>query len=232
MRHIAIVLAGGSGSRMQSTLPKQYLEIGGKPLLYYSLRVFENSFVDGIVLVCRPNDIEKVRKDIVEKYALSKVYAIVGGGRERFDSVYNGLKSVHTMESEKTIVYIHDGARPCLTTQILERCREDAIRCGACVAAVPVKDTIKIADENGFAVTTPNRSSLWQIQTPQVFAYELIKSAYEKMFQEDGTAGVTDDAMVVERYTDVHVHMCEAEYCNIKVTTPDDIAIVKAFLFP
>lgn len=230
-KNIAIVLAGGHGSRMKSDIPKQYMLINGKPLLYYSLSVFQDSFIDEIVLVCREADMDFVKNDIVAKYNFNKVKIIVPGGKERFNSVYNGLLAVHDRCGfNDANIFIHDGARPCIDSNILGRALECVTVNRACVVAVPVKDTIKIVAEDKTAVSTPDRSTLWQIQTPQVFDYGLIWEAYSALADNREDISVTDDAMVVERFTDAKVHMCEGSYFNIKVTTPEDIQIAEIFL--
>lgn len=230
-RTLAVVLAAGSGKRMRSRVKKQYMLIEGKPVIYYALKAFQESFIDEIVLVVSPGDIEFCRKEIVEKYGFDKVHHIVEGGRERYHSVAIGLNSVSGFD----YVFIHDGARPLVTEEILERAYSVVRTCGACVVGVPVKDTIKIADKEGNIVSTPNRNFMWTIQTPQVFSYLLIKEAYEKLLvkeqelTEAGTA-VTDDAMVVETLTGHPVKLVEGSYRNIKITTPEDIQIAEIFL--
>ena len=232
--NIAIVLAGGSGSRMNSDVPKQYMKIGDKPILYYSLKIFEESFVDEIILVTTKQDLKCCKTNIVDKYNFKKITKIVAGGKERYNSVYNGLEAISLDKSNQIIVdntniFIHDGARPCVTLDILERCLETVKITSACVAAVPVKDTIKIVDDNGYAISTPDRNTLWQIQTPQVFSYEVIKNAYENLMDLVTIKGITDDAMVVEQYSDIKVKMVEGSYDNVKVTTQGDIELVKSY---
>jgi methyl-accepting chemotaxis protein len=132
--------------------------------------------------------------------------------------------------SGEDYIFIHDGARPCVTAQIIYNCMQDVMEYKACVAAVPVKDTIKVADKAGMSVNTPDRSTLWQIQTPQSFEYELIMDAYEKMIKDSARGNITDDAMVVEKYTSVRVKLTQSSYKNIKITTPDDIIIAESFI--
>lgn len=229
MKTVAIVLAGGKGSRMNSEIPKQYLPLCGKPVLYYSLKVFERSSVDDIVLVVGPEDIEYCRQNIVIRYGFKKVTRIVPGGKERYDSVINGLRAVRCL-AEPQAVLIHDGARPCITQNLIERCIQDVLKYQACVAAVPIKDTVKLADADGFAQMTPDRNRVWQIQTPQVFILELIKNAYEVMIKDSDRGNITDDAMVVERYTPVKVKLTMGAYENIKITTPEDFALAEQLL--
>jgi 2-C-methyl-D-erythritol 4-phosphate cytidylyltransferase len=124
---------------------------------------------------------------------------------------------------------IHDGARPLVDKALVGRCYEAAKRYGACVAGVPVKDTIKNVDRNGAVVDTPNRASLWQIQTPQSFQYDKIMEAYARMMEQEDT-GITDDSMVMERYGDTICHVVEGDYRNIKITTPEDLVVAQAYL--
>lgn len=227
----AIVLAAGRGSRMKSKIQKQYLLLKEKPVLYYSLKTFEDSFVDEIVLVTGEDEIDYCRSEIVEKFGFRKVSRIVAGGKERYHSVFNGLQTLENCE----YVFIHDGARPFVTEEILERAYETVKKEQACVVGMPVKDTIKLADENGYAADTPRRDLIWMVQTPQVFSYALIKNAYaaflaqeEKLLAEG--IKITDDAMVAEHFTAVRVKLVEGSYENIKITTPEDMKIAETFL--
>ena len=222
----AIVLAAGQGRRMNSQVQKQYLMLGEYPVIYYSLRAFEQSFVDEVVLVTGALEQEYCRKEIVEKYGFTKVRSIVAGGKERYHSVANGLRALKDCD----YVFIHDGARPFLTQDILKRAYETVVQEKACVVGMPVKDTIKLADENGYAQTTPRRDLVWQIQTPQVFACDLIWKAYEKFLEQEQTleeqgVRMTDDAMVAEYFAGVKVRLVEGSYENIKLTTPEDFKI-------
>lgn len=232
---IAIVLAAGRGKRMKSETAKQYLLLGGKPMLYYSLKTFQESRLDHIILVTSPEDHEYVRREIVEKYDFSKVKGIVAGGKERYHSVYNGLQQAKKYAAGQSYVFIHDGARPFVTEEILERAFDAVKEHDACVVGMPVKDTIKIADKSGFAVNTPNRSLVWLIQTPQIFEFSLIVQAYEELIAKEEElfkAGiqVTDDACVVELFTDQRVKLVEGTYENIKITTPEDLKVAEQFL--
>lgn len=221
----AIVLAAGQGKRMGTKIQKQYLEIQGKPVLYYSLRAFEESeLIDEIVLVVGEGQKEYCAREIVSKYKFQKVKSIVGGGAERYHSVSNGLREV-----SEGYVFIHDGARPFINEEILQRVYKEVTVHDACVVGMPVKDTIKIADANGFADVTPDRNLLWQIQTPQVFKTSLIKEAYKKLMESD-TIKVTDDAMVVEQMLGGKVKLVMGSYENIKITTPEDLKIAEIFL--
>ena len=223
----AIVLAAGKGSRMGTSVQKQYLNLGGRPLLCYPLEAFEHSPVDQVILVTGAGEEEYCRQEIVERYGYSKVASIVCGGKERYHSVYEGLKAVHECED----VLIHDGARPCVTEEIICAAMEGAVRHKACVIGMPVKDTIKMADDNEDASCTPDRSHLWLIQTPQAFSYELVRTAYDKLFANPPVGqNITDDAMVVELMTRQKVHLVRGSYENIKVTTPEDMEVAEIFL--
>lgn len=227
----AVVLAAGQGSRMQSSVRKQYILLGGKPVLYYSLRVLQDSFIDEMILVVGQGEVEYCRREIVEKYHFTKVKTIVEGGRERYHSVANGLKELQG----DGYVFIHDGARPFLTEPILLRAYEAVQVHHACVVGMPVKDTVKIVDDALFARQTPNRETVWQVQTPQVFTISLAKEAYallmekEKELKEKGVR-ITDDAMVVETLLSHPVKLVEGAYENIKITTPEDLDIAASFL--
>lgn len=230
-RNAAIVLAAGKGKRMNADRPKQYLLLDGKPILYYSLKAMEDSFIDRIILVTAAEDMEYCRKEIVEKYKLRKVASITAGGKERYHSVWNGICQV----KECDYLFIHDGARPFLTQDILD----DAYRCvkkyDACVAAVSVKDTIKQVDGSGRVTHTPRRDELYQMQTPQTFRFSLIKEAYEGLIRQEeelkkNGIAITDDAMAVETVTSHEVRISKGAYTNIKITTPEDIWTAESLL--
>ncbi len=235
IRTIAIVLAAGQGKRMNSKKAKQYLLLRDKPILYYSLKAFQESRIDHIILVTGGADKDYVRQEIVEKYRFTKVSSIVEGGKERYHSVYNGLQAAKQYTSGESYVFIHDGARPFVTEDMIEQAYTCVKKTDACVIGMPVKDTIKIADEAGYAANTPKRSLVWMIQTPQVFALSLITGAYEELINrekqllQDGVQ-ITDDACVVELFTDCRVKLIEGSYENIKITTPEDLKVAEQFL--
>lgn len=274
-RCTAVVLAAGSGRRMHAATAKQFMELAGKPLIWYSLRAVEQSeIIDDCILVTGERDIPFVRQEIVEKNGFKKVTDVIAGGDERYVSVCNAMKYIaegrQPVPNEDGYVFIHDGARPFLTEEILRNTYDAVQQYGACVAAVPSKDTIKIADAQGFAVSTPDRRLVWNIQTPQVFETKLITAAYGELEKEllrlsgqdinrddvsrrdadrqtvngrdaDGQAAngqrrnrqyitVTDDASVVELFTDHKVKLTMGAYENIKITTPEDIGTAEGFL--
>lgn len=221
----AIILAAGKGNRMHSEVPKQFLELAGKPVLYYSLKAFEQSSVDDIILVTGKDDIAYCKEQIIEKYHFNKVRKIVEGGTERYWSVKNGLIAAKGAE----YVLIHDAARPCIGKDIIEHSIIEVIQTGSCTVGMPVKDTIKVVDSDNYGVDTPSRDTLWQIQTPQSFRYQEIIAAYDKMEQSKDT-DITDDTMIMERYLGVRTKVILGDYCNIKITTPEDLQIAEIFL--
>lgn len=221
----AIVLAGGQGRRMNSHIPKQFLMLGGKPLIYYALKAFQDSCVDEIVLVTSSEDMEYCRKEIIEAYGFYKVAHITAGGAERYNSVYNGLQCV----SDSKYVLIHDGARPFITEKMINDNIEQVKISDACITGVPSKDTVKISDDQGLVVQTPDRSKVWIVQTPQTFNTALIIEAYKKMFEHNDVS-VTDDAMVVEKYCNIPIKFVMGTYTNIKITTPEDMKTAQVFV--
>lgn len=227
---VAIVLAAGSGSRMKSDIPKQYMLLKEKPVIFYSLKAFEESPVSSIVLVTGEEDLEFCQKEIVDRYHFKKIRKVVAGGKERYESVQKGLEAA----GECDYVMIHDGARPLLSQDLIASCITCVTEHKACVAAVPVKDTIKVVDSSQYAISTPDRSTLWAMQTPQCFTASLLRESYEKilMMQKKGMEipSITDDAMVVEFASGRPIKLLQGDYRNIKITTPEDMLVAKAFL--
>lgn len=218
MKTVAIIPAGGSGKRMKENKSKQYLLLDGVPVLVHTLRVFQGSKkIDEIFLIVPEDDVEFARQFIVEKYGISKVSRILPGGRERQDSVRNGIDA---LVSDHDIVVIHDGVRPFVSEELVHSAIIEASKEEAVTVGVPVKDTVKSVDDHAWVRETLNRSSLWLTQTPQVFKRDVIKKAYE-VACEDNYYG-TDDASLVERIG-INVKMICGSYDNIKITTKDDI---------
>ncbi len=227
MKCTAIILAAGQGKRMKTKVQKQFLMLQGKPLLYYSLACFQKSDeIQEIVVVTGKESIDYCRSEIIEKYGFTKVKSIADGGKERYDSVYAGLEAC---SADTDYVFIHDGARPFVTEDIIKRTKEVAVTYQACIAGMPSKDTVKIIDENNMVSATPERSRVWSVQTPQVFLYSLIKEAHDTA-RSVSMQGITDDAMVVEQYKNTPVHIVEGAYENIKITTPEDILVAEKIL--
>ncbi len=226
MKTVAIITAGGMGKRMGQ--PKQFLEIAGKPMVEQTISIFEKAdCIDEIILVISPEEIEKAKK-----FKFKKIKKIVAGGKERQDSVNNGLKE---LPDDCEIVAIHDGARPFVSVDIIEESVREAKKEGAIVVGVPVKDTIKqlqtsnIKHQNKSELQiekTLNRKSLWRAQTPQVFKKEIIVKAYQAGYNR---YQVTDDAMLVEKLG-IPVKMAMGSYQNIKITTPEDLKLAKGII--
>lgn len=221
----AIILAGGKGKRMRSAISKQFIDIKGKPIIYYTLKKFsENKKIDNIIVVLPEDEVKYFKENILKKYEL-RINKIVIGGKERQDSVYNALKSLKNSSTD--IVLIHDGARPFISERIINEGIKFAEIYGAAAPGVMPKDTIKVKNEKNFSVDTPNRANLVSIQTPQVFKFDEILECHEKI-RYNGE-NVTDDTMVVEKYG-YSVYLYDGEYTNIKVTTPEDLILAERLI--
>lgn len=220
----AVIVAAGKGKRMGTEISKQFLPLGRKEILAHTVEKLERAAgIRDIILVTGEDSIEDVR-DMTKEYDWKKITGITAGGRERQDSVRNGLRLV---SADTEIVLIHDGVRPFVTEEIVQVSIETAREMGACVAGVPAKDTIKVCNTENIAVATPERSTLWQIQTPQTFRRDLILTAYETA-AKDGFVG-TDDASLAE-HCGYPVKVILGSYRNIKITTREDLLIGEAFL--
>lgn len=229
----AIVLAAGRGSRMLSDIPKQFMEIDGRPVVWYSLDAMEKSCVGDVVIVTAPEYIGFVKHDIVERYRLSKVRAVVSGGAQRYDSVWEGLKALRDMAGTESrrIVLIHDGARPMVTPELIARLAAGADMYRACIPGVKLKDTVRFIEEEDMCGATPQRARLRAVQTPQAFEFELCLRAYEMLETGDvSREDVTDDAMVVEAMCGVRARFIEGDERNIKITTPEDMMTARSLL--
>ena len=214
-----VIVAAGTGSRMNMGINKQFIKLEGKEVIVYTIEKFYNNHnIDDIVVVVKESEAEFFKKEIIEKYNFENI-KIAYGGKERQDSVYNGLK---LLDEKCDVVLIHDGARPFVSNKTIDTCIEEAKEHKAIVVGVPVKDTIKVIDDSNNIVDTPNRSVLWAVQTPQTFDYNILLNAYEDAF-ESGFYG-TDDATLVERIGH-KVKMVEGSYNNIKITTKEDLNI-------
>ena len=219
----AVLVAAGSSSRMGGTRSKQFLPLLGKPAIAYTLRAFERaSSVSEIILVARPEDFEELRA-IAGREGICKLRKIVPGGKSRQESVLNGVEQA----GDAGYFAIHDGARPLILPEDIDRVIDDAVKFGASTLAVPVKDTIKIADGNGMVLSTPDRSSLWAVQTPQVFEAGLYRRAVQ-LAREQGRE-YTDDCQLVEA-AGIGVHLCMGSYSNLKLTTREDLPAAETFL--
>lgn len=219
----AVIVAAGKSRRMRGQ-NKQFLLIDGIPVIIHTLLKFQSSdIIDNIVLVTGIEEINSFG-ELIDKYGIRKVDCITAGGSERQQSVKNGLEK---LKNKCGIAAIHDGARPFITPEIIEESVKLSYDFGAAACAVPVKDTIKVVDKEGFIEDTPDRKRLYAVQTPQVFLFDLIYSAHEKA-EKEGYIG-TDDASLVER-TGTRVKLFSGSYQNIKITTPEDVYIGEAIL--
>lgn len=223
MLYQVIIPAAGQGKRMGAGKNKLLLRLEGVPVLIHTLKVFEaDHHCAGIFLAIHRDD-EAEFNSLLQEYGIKKVSALVIGGKERQDSVYNGLKAVGSFDG---IVLVHDAARPFITMGTIHRLVEAASREGGAIVAVPVKDTIKKAD-NGLVIETVERSSLWAVQTPQAFRVSLLLEAHKQAVEDDFLG--TDESSLVERLPH-QVAIIEGDYDNIKLTTPEDLYFAEAIL--
>lgn len=220
-RNIAVIVAGGKGTRMNSNISKQFMVINEKPIIAYTIEAFDShEEIDEIILVLPENEIDYYQKNIMNRYPFKKLKALVKGGSTRQESVYCGLVEAQDCD----IVLIHDGVRPFVSERIITEGIAYARSYGAAACGVTPKDTIKIKDEDGFSVKTPDRSKLFAVQTPQCFLFPLIREAHEKI--RENNISVTDDTMAVEAIGK-RVYLYEGSYDNIKITTAEDIIIAE-----
>lgn len=219
----AIIAAAGMSNRMGSKINKQFIAIDNKPILAHTIGKFEECrYIDEIIVVCKEEEVEYCRKEIVRKYGFKKVTTIIRGGKERQDSIYNAL---FALNDNTDIVLTHDGARPFIKVKSIEDGIKGVIEFGACVIGVPVTDTIKVVSDSKEVNYTPKRSLLWAAQTPQCFWSHLIKEAYEKAKEEDFLC--TDDSSLIERINHP-ITMIMGSYDNIKITTPEDLIFAES----
>lgn len=221
----AVICAAGVSTRMNSKMSKQLIPLRGRPLIAHTLSEFEKSTrISEVVLVVNRGVIDYYKQNVVERYHFKKVRRVVGGGVNRQDSVYSGLLALSPYIE---IVSIHDGARPLVTSELIDKTVELLGDKNGIVLAIPAQDTIKIVGEDGIVVETPKRSSLWAVQTPQVFPLKLIKEAIERA-NEEGFVG-TDDASLMERLG-YKVHIVLGTKENMKITTPIDLTIAEVIM--
>lgn len=220
-----VIPAAGKGKRMGGGCSKQFLMLNDKPIIVHTLDCFQSyEEIDCIVIVADTSDINKL-EDLVNKHNLTKVREVVAGGLERQDSVWNGIKSLRSQKPD--FVLIHDAVRPFITHRLISSIVEAVNESSAAVAAVRLKDTVKISIDGIFISETPDRESLWLAQTPQAFDYILIYRAFEKAYQENFYG--TDDASLVERIG-VKIRLVEGSYRNIKITTPEDLDVAQSLV--
>jgi len=222
----ALIPAAGMGRRMGASINKQYLQLAGRPILAHTLALFaQHPRIASIVVVTPEAEIPYCRDEVIARYAIDKVKAVVPGGAERQDSVRLGLAALEAADDDD-LVLIHDGVRPLFDTDVIAQLIEETLNSGACLVGVPAKDTIKEVSD-GKVVGTPDRERLWLAQTPQAFRLGLIREAHQRALQEGFCA--TDDAMLVE-WCGHPVAMVPGNYRNIKITTPEDLLVAEAWL--
>ncbi|HCE67278.1 MAG: 2-C-methyl-D-erythritol 4-phosphate cytidylyltransferase [Geobacteraceae bacterium GWC2_55_20] len=226
-KSIALIPAAGMGKRMGASVNKQYLLLDGLPIVARTISVFERSpLIDSIYLVIPAEEIPYCREHVVEACGFKKVAAIIPGGKERQNSVMNGLNAIRDIADDDDVILIHDGVRPLVTEAILSESISVARIMDGALAAVPAKDTIKVVS-NGIVVDTPPRDTLWQAQTPQSFRFGIIHAAHLSA-EAAGFTG-TDDASLIER-NGGKIGIVRGDYRNIKITTPEDLILAEAFL--
>jgi 2-C-methyl-D-erythritol 4-phosphate cytidylyltransferase len=224
MQVSAIIPAAGSGARMGG-IKKPYMDLAGKPILAHTLTIFQQCpLVNSIVVVTAKDDEARCVQDVVTTYGIDKSLSIVAGGDTRQESVFNALRE---LSSNTDVVVIHDAVRPFVTEEMILQSIDNANQYGSAIVAVPVKDTIKESDDDGFVMKTLDRCRLWAIQTPQTFKYDLIMKAH--LYARDNSIQATDDAFLIEQIGH-KVKLIMGSYENIKITTPDDLVIAKAIL--
>jgi 2-C-methyl-D-erythritol 4-phosphate cytidylyltransferase len=224
-RTVAVIPAAGMGIRMGAARPKQFMELGGVPLLAWTLAPFQRSGeVDGLVVVTPADEVEYCNRDIVKRFGLTKVRTVVAGGPRRQDSVRHGILA---SGGQYGLVLIHDGVRPVIDEILIDRMVSQARQWGPVISGLPARETVKEVNEDGVVVKTYDRKQVWLIQTPQVFPYPVIWEAHQRAFQEGWEA--TDDGSLVERIG-VPVRVVEGSERNIKITTPDDLMLAHLFL--
>ena len=218
MKKFAVIVAGGSGTRMGASMPKQFLLLGTKPIFCYAIEAFVEAYADITVVLVLPSDHIDKGKEIVDQYQYRNVM-IVEGGTTRFASVKNGLKHI----PKSSIVFVHDAVRCMVTKELIQRCYEQAVEKGSAVPAVAATDSIRI--DEGTSHSIVDRSKIRIIQTPQTFQSDMLLPAYEQEYLQS----FTDEASVVEA-TGATVYLIEGDYDNLKITRPMDIFIAEKIL--
>jgi 2-C-methyl-D-erythritol 4-phosphate cytidylyltransferase len=219
----AVVPAGGTGTRMGGTVPKQFLELDGKPILYYTLKTLQDcGIISELILVVPEKEYDNACTDWLGKPEI--VTKVVVGGEKRQDSVYNGFCE---LSPQTEIVLVHDGVRPFLSHQMIQESVDAAREYGAAITAIPVNDTIKKVDNSGLVSKTVDRDGLWRVQTPQVFRYELLEEAFKKANSEKFCG--TDEGTLIE-HLGKPVKVVEGSEQNIKITRPEDLRLSEIFI--
>jgi len=225
MKCVALIPAAGQGKRMGAVRSKPYLLLDGKPILLHTLLELEGCpLIDEVVLIVERGEIEHARASVVKEFKLQKVSTVLAGGLKRQDSVWEGLKAV---KDDCDLVMVHDGVRPFISQEILARAVQGAIDCGASIVGMPAKDTVKLVSAQKEVLETPDRTSVFLVQTPQTFKRAIVLKAYREAMRDGFYA--TDDAALVERLG-LPIKVVEGSYENIKITTPEDLALGELIL--
>ena len=225
IRVATIIPAAGYGKRMGG-IKKPYLDLAGRPILAHTLRIFQQCpLVDEIVVVAAEGDERMCIQDVIVPYEIDKANRVIAGGETRQESVFNGLQA---LTPDTDMVIVHDCVRPFVTEEMIKSTLESATQWGAATVAVPLKDTIKEADDENFVLKTLNRERIWAIQTPQAFRYDFLFQAH--LFAKENHIRVTDDASLIEQLGEHQVKLVMGSYENIKLTTPGDLEIAQAIL--
>ena len=219
MNKYAVIVAGGSGTRMGGSTPKQFLLLNGKPVLYYSLQTFLNSFADIQIILVLPVDYTDMGQEIIDAYFDSDKIRVTAGGDTRFQSVKNGLQLVE----DDSIIFVHDGVRCLLTENLIHRCYASAVETGTAIPVITSKDSVRIINEEGNDAIDRNKVML--VQTPQTFHSKILLPAFKIDYKEK----FTDEATVVEAYG-IDLHLMEGEETNIKITQPVDLMLAEQIL--
>jgi 2-C-methyl-D-erythritol 4-phosphate cytidylyltransferase len=219
MKKVAVIVAGGNGSRMNTALPKQFLLINGKPVLYYTINTFLKAYNDLDILLVLPEEYISAGQEIIDAFFDYKRIKITAGGTTRFHSVQNGLKLI----TEESIVFVHDGVRCLLTTDLIKRCYEAAIEFGSAIPVIDSKDSVRVLTEDGNEPI--DRTIIKLIQTPQTFHSKIILPAFSIDYKDK----FTDEATVVEAFG-LKVHLVDGEENNIKITKPVDLSFAEKIL--
>lgn len=216
MKKIAVIVAGGTGTRMNSEIPKQFLFLKNKPVLYYSIKAFLDAYEDMEVILVLPEEHISKGQEIIDEYFESSKFHIAGGGNTRFHSVQNGLSLI----KEEAIIFVHDGVRCLLTSELIKKCYATALEFGTAIPAITCNDSVRLLTENGNEILDRNKVKL--VQTPQTFHSKILLPAYAIDYKDQ----FTDDATVVEVFG-LKVNLIEGEINNIKITTPADLFIAE-----
>ena len=219
MKKYAVIVAGGSGQRMKTDLPKQFLLLKGKPLIYYTIHSFLHAFIDIEIILVLPQQYLTLGHELVAQMQAEKKVQIVAGGASRFASVKNGLQLVR----HPSVVFVHDGVRCLVSQKLIKSCYKQALEKGSAVPVVTATDSIRITE--GDTHRAVDRNSIQIVQTPQTFHSEILLTA----FQQNSDQGFTDEASVVEG-TGTQVYLIEGDYNNLKITRPIDLLFAEKLL--